>query len=117
MFQNLQESISEDFPYRSKILFILAVLEQIIYGYMILTLFFYSRMVLNEASLCTGMMIGNVVSGYLYAATNTVTVFAISSGLMLLALIYVVIFVIESLRPDQIHSGVSNYIYNHHYTS
>uniref|UniRef100_T1PBL8 Major Facilitator Superfamily protein n=1 Tax=Musca domestica TaxID=7370 RepID=T1PBL8_MUSDO len=63
------------------------------------------RMVLNEASLCTGMMIGNVVSGYLYAATNTVTVFAISSGLMLLALIYVVIFVIESLRPDQIHSG------------
>lgn len=65
------------------------------------------RMVLNEASLCTGMMVGNVASGYLYAATNTITVFAISSGLMLLALLYVIVFVVESLRPEQIHSGVS----------
>lgn len=64
-------------------------------------------MVLNEASLCAGMMVGNVASGYLYAATNTITVFAISSGLMLLALIYVIVFVVESLRPEQIHSGVS----------
>ncbi|XP_013112907.2 proton-coupled folate transporter [Stomoxys calcitrans] len=63
------------------------------------------RMVLNEASLCAGMMIGNVASGYLYAATNAVTVFAISSGLMLLSLIYVYIFVVESLHPDLIHSG------------
>lgn len=64
-------------------------------------------MVLNEASLCTGMMVGNVASGYLYAATNAVTVFTISSCLMLLALIYVFIFVVESLKPEQIHAGVS----------
>ncbi|XP_075165670.1 putative peptidoglycan muropeptide transporter SLC46 [Haematobia irritans] len=63
------------------------------------------RMVLNEASLCAGMMVGNVASGYLYAATNTVVVFAISSGLMLLSLLYVYVFVIESLNPEQIHSG------------
>lgn len=64
-------------------------------------------MVLNEASLCAGMMVGSVASGYLYAATNAVTVFAISSSLMLLALIYVAIFVVESLKPEQIHAGVS----------
>lgn len=64
-------------------------------------------MVLNEASLCAGMMVGNVASGYLYAATNSVTVFVISSCLMLLALIYVIIFVVESLKPEQIHAGVS----------
>ncbi|KAM7344353.1 putative peptidoglycan muropeptide transporter SLC46 isoform 2-T2 [Cochliomyia hominivorax] len=63
------------------------------------------RMVLNEASLCAGMMVGNVASGYLYAATNAVIVFVISSCLMLLALIYVIIFVVESLKPDQIHAG------------
>lgn len=64
-------------------------------------------MVLNEASLLAGMMVGNVLSGYVYAATNVVTVFAISALLMLLALLYVFIFVVESLRPDQIHTGVS----------
>lgn len=64
-------------------------------------------MVLNEASLCAGMMVGNVASGYLYAVTNAVTVFAISSCLMLLALVYVVIFVVESLQVEQIHAGVS----------
>ena len=64
-------------------------------------------MVLNEASLCTGMMVGNVASGYLYAATNAVTVFSISSCLMLMALMYVVVFVVESLKPEQIHTGVS----------
>uniref|UniRef100_A0A034VGW4 Proton-coupled folate transporter n=1 Tax=Bactrocera dorsalis TaxID=27457 RepID=A0A034VGW4_BACDO len=63
------------------------------------------RMVLNEASLLAGMMFGNVLSGYVYAATNVVTVFAISALLMLLALLYVFIFVVESLRPDQIHTG------------
>lgn len=64
-------------------------------------------MVLNEASLCAGMMIGNVASGYLYAATNAVTVFAISSSLMFVALLYVMIFVVESLKPELMHSGVS----------
>lgn len=71
---------------------------------------FFIRMVLNEASLCAGMMVGNVASGYLYAATDAVTVFIISSCLMLLALIYVVVFVVESLKPEQIHTGVSIYI-------
>ncbi|KNC31125.1 hypothetical protein FF38_13964, partial [Lucilia cuprina] len=63
------------------------------------------RMVLNEASLCAGMMVGNVASGYLYAATDAVTVFIISSSLMLLALLYVIVFVVESLKPEQIHAG------------
>ncbi|XP_053963389.1 proton-coupled folate transporter-like [Anastrepha ludens] len=63
------------------------------------------RMVMNEASLLAGMMAGNVLSGYVYAATNVVTVFGISALLMLLALLYVFIFVVESLRPDQIHTG------------
>lgn len=65
------------------------------------------RMVLNEASLCAGMMVGNVASGYLYAATDAVTVFLISSCLMVLSLIYVFVFVVESLNPEQLQTGVS----------
>ena len=64
-------------------------------------------MVLNEASLSAGMMIGSMVGGYLYAATNVITVFSISAGLMVCALLYVYIFVVESLKPEQIHEGVS----------
>ncbi|KAH8279396.1 hypothetical protein KR026_008637 [Drosophila bipectinata] len=63
------------------------------------------RMVLNEASLCTGMMVGNVASGYIYAATNAVTLFAIAGSLMALALAFVYLFVPESLNPANIHSG------------
>lgn len=64
-------------------------------------------MVLNEASLLAGMMIGNVISGYLYAATNSETVFSISTILIMFSLLYVYLFVVESLKPDQIHSGVN----------
>uniref|UniRef100_A0A1B0AGU4 Major facilitator superfamily (MFS) profile domain-containing protein n=1 Tax=Glossina pallidipes TaxID=7398 RepID=A0A1B0AGU4_GLOPL len=60
------------------------------------------RMVLNEASLCAGMMIGNVLTGYIYEATNAITVFSISSTLLFLALLYVYAFVMESLKPEQI---------------
>ncbi|XP_017027155.1 probable peptidoglycan muropeptide transporter SLC46 [Drosophila kikkawai] len=63
------------------------------------------RMVLNEASLCTGMMVGNVASGYIYAATNALTLFAIAGFLMTLALMFVFFFVPESLNPADIHTG------------
>ncbi|EDW85956.1 uncharacterized protein Dwil_GK23342 [Drosophila willistoni] len=63
------------------------------------------RMVLNEASLCSGMMAGNVASGYIYAATNALTLFIIAGSLMTLALIYVFFFVPESLKPENIHTG------------
>ncbi|XP_062135866.1 probable peptidoglycan muropeptide transporter SLC46 [Drosophila sulfurigaster albostrigata] len=63
------------------------------------------RMVLNEASLCTGLMVGNVASGYIYAFTGSVILFGIAAGLMLLGLIYVVFLVPESLPPEQMHHG------------
>ncbi|KAH8373068.1 hypothetical protein KR009_011225 [Drosophila setifemur] len=63
------------------------------------------RMVLNEASLCTGMMVGNVASGYIYAATNAVTLFVIAGILMSMALVYVYFLVPESLSPADIHTG------------
>ncbi|XP_030385667.1 proton-coupled folate transporter-like [Scaptodrosophila lebanonensis] len=56
------------------------------------------RMVLNEAWLCTGMMLGSVGSGYIYSVTNALTLFCIATGLMLLALIYVYVFVTESVQ-------------------
>lgn len=62
-------------------------------------------MVLNEASLCAGMMVGNVASGYIYAATNSVTLFGIAAGLMFLALVYVYLLVPESLPAEDIHQG------------
>ncbi|BFG04190.1 proton-coupled folate transporter [Drosophila madeirensis] len=63
------------------------------------------RMVLNEASLCTGMMVGNVASGYIYAATNAFTLFFIASCLMGLSLMYVYFCVPESLIPDHLPTG------------
>ncbi|XP_023174797.2 proton-coupled folate transporter [Drosophila hydei] len=63
------------------------------------------RMVLNEASLCAGLMVGNVASGYIYAATNSVTLFGIAAGLMFLALVYVYLLVPESLPAEDIHQG------------
>uniref|UniRef100_A0A1A9WMU3 Major facilitator superfamily (MFS) profile domain-containing protein n=1 Tax=Glossina brevipalpis TaxID=37001 RepID=A0A1A9WMU3_9MUSC len=66
------------------------------------------RMVLNEASLCAGMMIGNVLTGYIYEATNAITVFSISSILLLLALLYVYVYVVESLKPEQIVIAVNS---------
>ncbi|KAL7736108.1 hypothetical protein ACLKA6_003842 [Drosophila palustris] len=63
------------------------------------------RMVLNEASLCTGMMVGNVASGYIYAATGSVILFGIAAGLMMMALLYVYFLVPESLSPEDIHRG------------
>jgi len=66
-------------------------------------------MVLNEASLCAGMMVGNVASGYIYAATNALVLFSIAGCLMMLALMYVFMFVPESLNPADIHTGVSDF--------
>lgn len=63
------------------------------------------RMVLNEASILIGMTVGSVASSFIYEATNVLTVFAISCSVMVLALIYVLFFVPESLREDQISSG------------
>ncbi|KAH8369650.1 hypothetical protein KR093_000527 [Drosophila rubida] len=63
------------------------------------------RMVLNEASLCTGMMVGNVASSYVYAWTGSVILFGIAAGLMFLALLYVYFLVPESLQPEHIHRG------------
>ncbi|EDW02470.1 proton-coupled folate transporter [Drosophila grimshawi] len=63
------------------------------------------RMVLNEASVCIGMMVGNVASGYIYAATGEVVLFAIAAGLMLLALLYVYFLVPESLPEENRHTG------------
>ncbi|EDW58819.1 probable peptidoglycan muropeptide transporter SLC46 [Drosophila virilis] len=63
------------------------------------------RMVLNEASLCTGMMVGNVASGYIYAATDAVTLFGIAAGFMFLGLLYVYFLVPESLPDEDMHRG------------
>uniref|UniRef100_A0A1B0C6F9 Uncharacterized protein n=1 Tax=Glossina palpalis gambiensis TaxID=67801 RepID=A0A1B0C6F9_9MUSC len=47
------------------------------------------RMVLNEASLRACMMIGNILTGYVYEATNVITMLTISSTLLFLALSFV----------------------------
>ncbi|XP_075167978.1 putative peptidoglycan muropeptide transporter SLC46 [Haematobia irritans] len=59
------------------------------------------RMVLNEVSLSLGVVIGNVSSSYLYAATNALTIFTISTALTSLALGYCLVFVKESLQNQE----------------
>uniref|UniRef100_A0A1B0GCY2 Uncharacterized protein n=1 Tax=Glossina morsitans morsitans TaxID=37546 RepID=A0A1B0GCY2_GLOMM len=61
-----------------------------------------AKMVLNEPRLCAGMMIGNVLTGSIYEATNAITVFRISSALLFLAPLYVYAIVVKSLKPEQI---------------
>uniref|UniRef100_A0A1A9V1D2 Uncharacterized protein n=1 Tax=Glossina austeni TaxID=7395 RepID=A0A1A9V1D2_GLOAU len=56
-------------------------------------------MVLNETSLCAGMMIRNLLTGYICEAANAITVFSISSTLWFLAVLHVYV---ESVKPEQI---------------
>lgn len=63
------------------------------------------RMVLIEACIFIGLMCGSLSSSYLLYATNSVIVLFTSAITMLLAIIYTIIFVDESLRADQIQRG------------
>lgn len=64
------------------------------------------RMVLIEACIFIGLMCGSLSSSYLLYATNSVIVLFTSAITMLLAIIYTIIFVDESLQADQIQRGV-----------
>ena len=65
------------------------------------------RMVLNEASIYIGLMCGSLLSSYLLAATNTVTVFICSASVLLIAIMYVVRHVGESVDSQQLENSVS----------
>lgn len=63
------------------------------------------RMVLNEAAILIGLTAGSVASSFIYEVTDVLTIFAISCAIMVIALLYVIFLVPESLKPDQICTG------------
>jgi len=64
-------------------------------------------MVTMEAALGLGMMAGGVASGYIYAATGASTLFILVGSIISIALIYVYFFVPESLKSEDLQTGVS----------
>lgn len=51
-----------------------------------------------DGALGIGTLIGNVISSYILSGTGTVGVFTIAAGMDLLALLYLLFFVDESLK-------------------
>ncbi|XP_011182951.2 tetracycline resistance protein, class A isoform X2 [Zeugodacus cucurbitae] len=56
------------------------------------------RMFFVDGALGIGTLVGNVISSYILAGTGTIGVFAIAAGMDLLALLYLLFFVSESLK-------------------
>uniref|UniRef100_A0A0K8W010 Proton-coupled folate transporter n=2 Tax=Bactrocera latifrons TaxID=174628 RepID=A0A0K8W010_BACLA len=56
------------------------------------------RMFFVDGALGIGMLIGNVISSYILAGTGTIGVFTIAASIDLLALLYLLFFVDESLQ-------------------
>lgn len=58
-------------------------------------------MAVFEAVLAGGILIGNILSSYLFYATNYMSVFAIAAGLNALGLLYTIFFIPESLQNPE----------------
>lgn len=58
-------------------------------------------MAVFEAVLAGGILIGNVLSSYLFYALNYMSVFAIAAGLNALGLLYTIFFIPESLQNPE----------------
>ncbi|XP_046865770.1 proton-coupled folate transporter isoform X2 [Drosophila willistoni] len=60
------------------------------------------RMVLMDAAISVGLIGGSVTSGYIYELTTAAPLFMISGSLMAISLIYLIIWVPESLRHEHL---------------
>lgn len=58
------------------------------------------RMALLEAAIYIGLVIGSFTSSYIYQVTNATFMFGLSTLATFLALVYVVVFVKESVREE-----------------
>lgn len=62
-------------------------------------------MVAMEASLGLGMLAGGVASGYIYSAIGAAILYILVGSIIFVALVYVY-FVKESLKSENIQTGV-----------
>ncbi|XP_014095871.3 probable peptidoglycan muropeptide transporter SLC46 [Bactrocera oleae] len=56
------------------------------------------RMFLVEGALGIGTLVGNLIASYILAATGTIGVFVIAASMDLVAVLYIIIFITESLH-------------------
>ncbi|XP_061389293.1 probable peptidoglycan muropeptide transporter SLC46 [Musca vetustissima] len=65
------------------------------------------RMIILEACLSIGLMVGSLISSHVYEATNATITFSISAILMCLTTAYIAIYVPESLNSEAVESKSS----------
>lgn len=63
------------------------------------------RMSLLEAALFVGILFGSLASSYVYNWTSAPTLFAISSAMALASVVYIILFVKESIGGDRNRLG------------
>ncbi|XP_063700028.1 probable peptidoglycan muropeptide transporter SLC46 [Culicoides brevitarsis] len=65
------------------------------------------KMGVVEAALFVGLLLGSGLSSYIYALTNTTTVFGIAAGAVLIAFLYTIFFIEESKQMSELDSRAS----------
>lgn len=64
------------------------------------------RMCLMSGVIALGELLGQLLSSYVYNASNACVVFAVSAAAQILAIIYIVFVINESVPKEQLSSGV-----------
>lgn len=67
-------------------------------------------MFLVEGALGIGTLVGNLIASYILAGTGTIGVFVIAASMDLVAVLYMVIFISESLHLKHERTEVSGFV-------
>lgn len=69
---------------------------------------FFDRMSLIEAAVYVGLALGSITASFLFQKTNATTVFAVSAFSILVATLYIAVFVKESIDFQNRQEGPLN---------
>lgn len=65
------------------------------------------KMGVLEAAIFSGLLLGVLSSSYILRWTNATTVFAIAAGCILVGILYILFYIEESIRPDELDNSTS----------
>lgn len=60
-----------------------------------------------EAAIFGGLLFGILSSSYILRWTNAITVFAIASGAIFLGILYIIFYIEESIKPDELDNSTN----------
>lgn len=65
------------------------------------------KMGVLEAAIFGGLLFGILSSSYILRWTNAITVFAIASGAIFLGILYIIFYIEESIKPDELDNSTN----------